>query len=186
MSCWLHWARTFSMYCSSLQPETSSLFQADLHYLLSVLKDWIIHPLMKPPMVRVLLKCSFLSCNPRCSLVHAISLLTALSYSFLSAILTLLRGHCTSLQWPLPVSSFDLCSFTQQRRFSNSSVLLCLHLGFWACQVWIHHCKTHEPFSTLASVQTCSMTRMETTLLMNVRFGNTPSAPLSWREGPPF
>lgn len=77
MSRWLHWTRTFSMYWSSLQPETSSLFQADLHYLLSVRKDWIIHPLMKPSMVRVLLKFSFLSCNPRCSLVHAISLLTA-------------------------------------------------------------------------------------------------------------
>lgn len=128
------------MYWSTLQPETSSLFHADLHYLLSVLKDWIIHPLMKPQMLRVLLKFSFLSCNPRCSLVHAISLLTVLSYSFLSAILSLLQGlscslHCTSSHWPLPVSSFDLCSFTQQRRFSNSSVLLCLHLGFWACQV---------------------------------------------------
>lgn len=119
---------------------------------------------MKPLMVRVLLKFSFLSCNPRCSLIHAISLLTALSYSFLSAILSLLQGlscslHCSSPQWPLPVSSFDLCSFTEQRRFSNSSVLLCLHLRFWACQVWIHHCKTHVPFSTLASVQRMTRNR---------------------------
>lgn len=136
---------------------------------------------MKPTMVRVLFKFSFLSCNPPCSLVYAISLLFIPVGARLSCSL-----HCTSPQWPLPVSSFDLCSFIQKMRFSNSSVLLCLPLGFWACQVWIHDCKTHVPFSSLASVQSCSMTKMETTLLMNVRFGNTPSGPLSWREGPPF
>lgn len=79
-------------------------------------------PLMKLQMLRVLLKFSFLCCNPLGSLVHAISLLAALSYSFLSAILSLLQGlscslHCTSPHCRYPFPALILQFYTAKEIF---------------------------------------------------------------------